>query len=151
MIKVTDKFQDFIDKSISKKNISNLTVLNDIIFYSIFIYYYYFGNFDDNLSIIKYTCIFFVLRYFLNYITTYKVIKNKVVKNNLNFILNSKIAIFSILVLFLLKCNSKLGIILIFLYSLLNSAIKYGYTSNNLLTIIVVYYLFFINLNKKLI
>lgn len=145
MLKVKDKFQDYINHNLSKENLNILILLNQIIFYSIFFIYYYFGKIEYYQSIAKYIILFFILRYTFSYITNYT--KNNIDSTNKNkdtlyFVLNSKIAIFSIITLFLFQHNSKISIIIIVLYTILNSSVKYGYTSDNFITIIIIYWLF---------
>lgn len=138
MIKIEDKFQNYIK---DKFDTNMLTMLNEIIFYGIFVYYYYLGPIDDskqNFRIVKYIIAIFTLRYLFNYITTYKIInKDKSEVNYFQF--NGKIAVFTILILFLSidHDNKYMTLALVFSYALLSSAVAYGYTTDNLFTVIV--------------
>lgn len=140
-IVIKDKFQDYIKDNYWEHS-KKFVILNELIFYSIFVYYYYFGPIDNSLTnfmILKYIVIIFILRYLFSYITT---ITQKDGKTY--FQLNSKIAILAIIILFLTQ-NTQLNNITTFLlilsYALLSSAAKYGYTVDNILTIMIVYFL----------
>ena len=69
MIVIHDKFQEYIQ---DKFETNTLAMLNELLFYGIFVYYYYFGPIQDssqNVTIFKYIGIIFIIRYLLNYIT----------------------------------------------------------------------------------
>lgn len=139
---VEDRFQEYIQE---KFDVNTLVMLNEIIFYGIFVYYYYFGpiqNSEQNFAILKFIGIIFALRYLFNYITKYT-IKGKE-DDTSYFQLNGKIAIFTILILFLSLEHSNIytTIAIIISYALLSSGAKYGYTIDNLLTVGIIYALF---------
>ena len=100
MIKIEDRFQNYMQ---DKFDTNTLTILNEIIFYSIFVYYYYFGPIQDtqqNFKIVKYIIVILLLRYLFNYITSYTIVTEDNKKIGY-FQFNGKIAIFTLLVLFL--------------------------------------------------
>lgn len=147
MIIINDRFQDYIQ---NKFNTNTLTVLNEFIFYGIFIYYYYFGPIQDsqkNFRIFKYILFIFALRYIFNYITNYTLVNDKKQETSY-YQLNGKIAIFTILVLFLSIEHENIypTLAIIFGYALLSSAAKYGYTVDNLLTVFIVYFIYSLKL-----
>lgn len=146
MIKVEDRFQNYIQ---DKFDTNTLTMLNELIFYCIFVYYYYFGPIQDTqqtFKIVKYIIAIFLLRYLFNYITAYKIIQDK--KEVSYFQFNSKIAIFTLLVLFLSLGHENLytTLAIIFSYALLSSAAKYGYTIDNIITVGITYFIVSLNL-----
>jgi hypothetical protein len=147
MIIVHDRFQDYIQ---DKFDTTNLTMLNEFIFYGIFIYYYYFGPIQDsqqNFRILKYILLVFTLRYLLNYITKYTIIDES--KKEISYSqFNGKIAVFTILVLFLSIKHENIytTLAIVFSYALLSSAAKYGYTIDNLLTVGITFFIFSLNL-----
>ena len=146
MIKVEDRFQNYIQ---DKFDTNTLTMLNELIFYGIFVYYYYFGPIQDTqqtFKIVKYIIAIFVLRYLFNYITAYKIIQDK--KEVSYFQFNGKIAIFTLLVLFLSLGHENLytTLAIIFSYALLSSAAKYGYTIDNIITVGITYFIVSLNL-----
>lgn len=148
MIVVEDRFQEYMQ---DKFDTNTLTMLNEVIFYGIFVYYYYFGPVQDsqqNFAILKYVAIVFALRYLFNYITKYTVINKDTKEETSYFQLNGKIAIFTILILGLSKTHANIYTTLAILlsYALLSSAAKYGYTIDNLLTVGVIYFLHSLNL-----
>lgn len=144
---IKDKVHNYINEHF-EQNKKTIVVLNEIIFYSIFIYYYYFGPlYDSNQTflIVKFTLIILAIRYLFNYITSYNVNKNNYYQ------LNSKIAIFSIFILFLTNTNNNslhnlTTLLLILTYALLSSCAQYGYTVDNITTILITYSLFKSNL-----
>jgi hypothetical protein len=155
MLIIKDRFQEYIDNNFNKQL---LVLINEILFYGIFVYYYYFGpiqNSEQNFSIVKYICIIFIIKYVFNYVTniteykdnkenkeTQKDKDNKIQKKTY-FQFNSKIAIFSILILFLsINQNIIITLSILFGYALLSSGAKYGYTVDNILTVFVVYFLY---------
>lgn len=143
MLVVEDRFQEYMQ---DKFDTNSLTMLNEIIFYGIFVYYYYFGpiqNSEQNFAIIKFIAIIFALRYLFNYITKYTVINEQ--KDEMSYFqLNGKIAVFTVLILFLSATheNSYTTLAILIAYALLSSAAKYGYTIDNLLTVGITYFLF---------
>ena len=147
MIIVHNRFQDYIQ---DKFDTTNLTMLNEFIFYGIFIYYYYFGPIQDsqqNFRILKYILLVFTLRYLLNYITKYTIIDES--KKEISYSqFNGKIAVFTILVLFLSIKHENIytTLAIVFSYALLSSAAKYGYTIDNLLTVGITFFIFSLNL-----
>lgn len=146
MIKVEDRFQNYIQ---DKFDTNTLTMLNELIFYCIFVYYYYFGPIQDTqqtFKIVKYIIAIFLLRYLFNYITAYKIIQDK--KEVSYFQFNSKIAIFTLLVLFLSLGHENLytTLAIIFSYALLSSSAKYGYTIDNIITVGITYFIVSLNL-----
>jgi hypothetical protein len=147
MIKIEDKFQNYIQV---KFDTNTLTILNEIIFYGIFVYYYYFGPIQDtqqNFKIVKYIIAIFTLRYLFNYITSYKIITND--KTEISYFqFNGKIAVFTIIVLFLSLGHENLytTLVIVFSYALLSSAAKYGYTIDNIITVGITYFIISLNL-----
>lgn len=147
MILIEDRFQDYIQ---DKFDTNTLTMLNEFIFYGIFIYYYYFGPIHDsqqNFRILKYILTVFTLRYLFNYITKYTII-NEQKEETSYFQFNGKIAIFTILVLFLSLEPESLytTLAIVFSYALLSSAAKYGYTIDNLITVGITYFIYSLKL-----
>ena len=145
MILVEDRFQDYMQ---SKFNINTLVVLNEFVFYSVFIYYYYFGPIQDsdkNFRILKYFLAVFILKYLFNYITKYTIINEQ--KQEISYFqFNAKIAIFTILLLFLSMNQDSTTLVIIFSYALLSSAAKYGYTIDNIITVGITYFIFSLKL-----
>lgn len=140
ILTVNDKFQNYINNKFTEKDLKSVEIFNDIIFYGIFIYYYYFGNPENYIIILKYISVFLIIRFILGNLTT------TTVNNKQYFILNSKLAIFTIIILFILQFNSKVAFILIVLYGLFNTAIKYTTTTDSIFTISSIYMLFKLNL-----
>ena len=126
-------------------NQKTLITMNEMIFYGAFVYYYYFGPIQDTVQtfiILKNIIIIFILRYLFNYITNYTKSETQV-----NYQINSKIAIFTILVLFLSNTShddnvNLTSLLLIIAYTLLSSSAGYGYTVDNILTLIIIYSLY---------
>jgi hypothetical protein len=150
MFIIKDTFQEYMQNKFDK---NTLILINEILFYGIFVYYYYFGPIQDsqqNFTIVKYIAIIFILKYTLSYITNIKevTIDEKNIKNEKTYFqFNSKIAIFSILILFLsLNQNIIVTLSILFSYALLSSSADYGYTTDNLITIIIVYFLYSLKL-----
>ena len=137
---INDKFQNYINGKFTEKNLKSVEIFNDVIFYGIFVYYYYFGNPENYIIILKYISVFLIIRFILGNLTT------TTVNNKQYFILNSKLAIFTIIILFILQFNSKVAFILIVLYGLFNTAIKYTTTTDSIFTISSIYMLFKLNL-----
>ena len=146
MIVIRDRFQDYMQ---DKFETNSLVMLNELLFYGIFVYYYYFGMIQDsqqNITIFKYIGIIFVIRYLLNYITNMTIV-NESKEEMSYFQFNSKIAIFTILVLLLAHNEHFItSLIAIFGYALLSSSAKYGYTVDNLTTVMIVYFIFSLKL-----
>lgn len=147
MILIEDRFHDYMQ---DKFDTNTLTMLNEFIFYGIFIYYYYFGPIQDseqNFKILKYILTVFTLRYLFNYITKYTIV-NEQKEETSYFQFNGKIAIFTILVLFLSlnQDNVYTTLAIVFSYALLSSAAKYGYTIDNIITVGITYFIFSLRL-----
>ena len=138
---INDRFQNYINNKFTEKDLKSVEIFNDIIFYGIFIYYYYFGNPDNYILILKYISIFLLIRFTLGNLTTLNM------NNKQYFTLNSKLGIFTIIILFILELDSKLAFVLIILYALFNIAIKYTMTTDSIFTVLSIYGLF----NAKLI
>ncbi|NDE91639.1 MAG: hypothetical protein EB059_11005 [Alphaproteobacteria bacterium] len=128
-----------------KFNKGILSLLNEIVFYGIFVYYYYFGPIQDsdkNFKILTYIIAIFILRYMFHYITKYTIIDDS--KEEINYFqFNSRIAIFTILIVFLALNNDTQYTVLsiVFSYAILSSAAKYGYTVDNLITVGITYFI----------
>jgi len=147
---VIDKFQHYVNENFPE--IKKYSLLNELMFYGIFVYYYYFGPIQDsvqNFLIAKYIILVFVLRYIFNNVTslTYK---NKDEKNMYSQF-NSKLAIFIIMIFFLSKTSDKLNsnttLAIIFGYTLLTSSISNETTTvDNIFTVILILYVFSLNL-----
>lgn len=137
---INDRFQNYINNKFTEKDLKSAEIFNDIIFYGIFVYYYYFGNPDNYILILKYISIFLLIRFTLGNLTTLNM------NNKQYFTLNSKLGIFTIIILFILELNSKLAFVLIILYALFNIAIKYTMTTDSIFTVLSIYGLFNTNL-----
>ena len=144
---IKDKLHDYVKNNFAD-NQKLFTILNEIVFYGAFVYYYYFGPLHDSnqtFLILKYILIIFVLRYLFNYITSYTT-QNDQNQQVTYFKLNSKIAIVSILILFLTNNTQNIdnitSLLLIIGYAILSSCAQYGYTDDNIITILVIYCLF---------
>jgi hypothetical protein len=138
---INDSFQNYI--STNFKDIKSYNLLADIIIFGLLGYTYYISNIDHinvTTKLFKYIIIFFILRYVLNLITNYT-LDAKDTKPKTYFQLNSHVAIFAIIILTntLLSLNVYTTYALIISYTLFISAIKYGYTVDNLVTLLVVY------------
>lgn len=156
MLIIKDRFQEYIENNFSSQM---LVLMNEILFYGIFVYYYYFGpiqNSEQNFTIVKYIGIIFIIKYLFNYVTSISEVinshktkedkKDNGDKEKTYFQFNSKIAIFSILILFLsMNQNVIVTLSILFGYALLSSGAKYGYTVDNILTVFVVYFLYSLN------
>lgn len=153
-ITIEDKFQQYIKTHFPDLN--KYSFLNELLFYGIFIYYYYFGPINDTdqtFIIVKYIISIFIIRYILNLITSVKIhadnsddLDNKYINY---FQFNSKLAIVVIMLLFLSKVESNYTILLIIGYTLFISAINSGTgtsTVDNILTLIVIMYLYSLQL-----
>jgi hypothetical protein len=152
LLNVNDKFQNYINGNFPE--IKKYSLLNEILFYGIFVYYYYFGPIEDsvqNFLIVKYIILIFGLRYIFNSITNFTDIENKDEKKNTYSQFNSKLAIFIVMIFFLSKTseslhsNTTLGIIIG--YTFLISAINTDSTTvDNIYTSILMLYMFSLNL-----
>jgi hypothetical protein len=133
IVTVVDNFQEYISNNIKDIDKYNLTA--DVIILGLIIYTYYIGDVELYTKLIKYGVIFLLIRYIVNLITNFKIDE----KNH--FQLNSHVAIFALLILTnkILDLNSYTTGILIVSYTLFASAIKYGYTIDNFLTLLVIY------------
>lgn len=151
ILKVNDKFQNYVNENFPE--IKKYSLINELMFYGIFVYYYYFGPIQDsvqNFLIAKYIILVFTLRYILNNITNLTD-KNKDEKKNMYSQFNSKLAIFIIMIFFLSKTsetlNSNTTLAIIFGYTLLTSAISNDTTTvDNIFTVILILYVFSLNL-----
>jgi len=139
---ITDKLQNYVDTNY--ENISKYKLLEDLIFYGIFIYYYYFGPINDsiqNFKIFKYIILIFILRYTFNYLT------QKKEDNEIKYEINSKLAIFSIIILFLTKNESFITTLLIlFSFALMSTIFKSGYTVDNILTVYIILTMYYLKI-----
>lgn len=138
MLVIKDTLQEYT--KINYPDIKSKEIFVDIILYCLIAYSYYFGNSELYTKFIKYLLAFLFIRYMFNLITNYTYNDSKN-----HFQLNSYIGIF-VLILFLgnFDLNIYTQCILIFLYALFTSAV-YGYTTDNLLTVVLVYNLLQIN------
>ena len=142
MLVIEDRFQNYMQENFNK---GILSLLNEIVFYGIFVYYYYFGPIQDsdkNFKILTYIIAIFILRYMFHYITKYTIIDDS--KEEINYFqFNSRIAIFTILIVFLALNNDTQYTVLsiVFSYAILSSAAKYGYTVDNLITVGITYFI----------
>lgn len=151
VLNVNDKFQNYVNEYFPE--IKKYSLLNELMFYGIFIYYYYFGPIQDsvqNFLIAKYIILVFALRYIFNSITNLTNNK-KEEKKNMYSQFNSKLAIFIIMIFFLSKTsdtlNSNTTLAIIFGYTLLTSAISNETTTvDNILTVVLILYVFSLNL-----
>lgn len=144
-VKVNDKFQNYIKYHFP--DLEKYSLLNELIFYGIFIYYYYFGPIENsvqNFSIIKYIILILIIRYVFSSLTCLE--KDKKIK----YQLNSKLAIFIIIILFLSKyqdTNITITMLIISGYTLLTSSINIDSTTvDNILTTITILYIYSLNL-----
>ena len=138
MLIIKDFLQEYT--KVNYPDIKSKEIFVDIILYSLIAYSYYFGNSELYTKFIKYLLAFLLIRYLCNIITNYTYDDSKN-----HFQLNSYIGIF-VLILFLgnFQLNIYTQCALILLYTLFTSAV-YGYTTDNLFTIGVVYNLLQIN------
>jgi hypothetical protein len=139
---VTDKFQDYISHNIDGIQKYNLTA--DVIIFGLIAYTYYIGNAELYTKLTKYTIIFLLIRYIGSLVTNYKMKiedKNGKISEKTHFLLNSHVAIFALLILSntLLDLNNYTIGILLVSYTLFVSAINYGYTVDNFLTLLVIF------------
>lgn len=153
LLQVNDKFQNYIHENFPE--LKKYSILNEILFYSIFGYYYYFGPIQDsiqNFLIVKYIISILVLRYVFNNLTNLTDL-NKDEKKTSYFQLNSKLAIFIIMILFLSKTentvnlNSNITLAIIIAYTLLTTTINMDTTTvDNIMTTVLVLYIFSLKL-----
>jgi len=140
---VNDEFQNYINNNFP--GIKKYSLLNDMIFYGIFIYYYYFGPIEDsvkNFLIVKYIILVLVLRYIFNSLTNLTEKKDETTVKYFQF--NSKLAIFIILIFFLSDSSqSNTTLAIIGGYTLLISAINVdNFTVDNIFTAVLILYVF---------
>lgn len=142
LIEVNDKFQDYI--KVNFPNLNKYSLLNELLFYGIFVYYYYFGpisNSAQNFLIAKYIILVIVLRYVFNSLTSNLSVK----ENQTKYQLNSKLGIFIIMILFLSKETNNITTTMLIIagYTLLTSAIAIDSTTvDNILTTITILYIY---------
>ena len=152
VLNVNDKFQNYVNENFPE--IKKYSLLNELIFYGIFVYYYYFGPIQDsvqNFLIVKYIILVFGLRYMFNSITNLTDINKEEENKNMYSQFNSKLAIFIIMIFFLSKTseslNSNTTLAIIFGYTLLTSAISNDSTTvDNIFTVVLILYIFSLNL-----
>ena len=139
MLAIKDSLKEYTE--INYPDLKNKGVLLDIILYSLIAYSYYFGNSELYTKFFKYLFAFLFLRYIFSIITNYTITitENQEQKEKVYFQLNSTIGIF-VLVIFLgnFDLNFLTQIILVLIYAIFSSLIN-GYTTDNLLTVLVVY------------
>ena len=137
MLTIKDSLQEYTE--INYPDLKNKGVLLDIILYSLIAYSYYFGNSELYTKFFKYLFAFLFLRYIFSIITNYTITENQEQKAKVYFQLNSTIGIF-VLVIFLgnFDLNFLTQMILVLIYAIFSSLIN-GYTTDNLLTVLVVY------------
>jgi hypothetical protein len=146
---ITDNFQDKMSKYVEK-----YSVFSELIFFGIILYIYYIGALkDDTHVLIKYLGIIFFTRYLFGYLTTIKETES----SKINYQINMYLAIYTILILLLVKNQvsqfgqttygtygtySIIEYSTIIFYTLFLSAIGHGNTVNNIFTVISVYLLY---------
>jgi L-asparagine transporter-like permease len=143
MLTVKDSLQDYT--KVNYPELNNKGVFLDILVYSLLAYSYYFGNSELYTKFFKYLFAFLLLRYLFSILTNYttkdtKDTKDKGdTKDKIYYQLNSTIGIF-VLIIFLgnFDLNFITQIILVLSYATIASLIN-GYTTDNLLTVLVVY------------
>jgi hypothetical protein len=108
----------------------------DLILFCLAAYTYYVGNTEIYTNLLKYIIFVFLLRYILNIITHYT---NEETKKTY-YQLNSHVALFALLVLLnpVLQFNTYIETFVIISYTLFLSLVKYGYTIDNLMTLLIV-------------
>ena len=145
---VTDNFQNYIQTNFP--SIKDYPFVVDILLFCLIAYTYYFGNPELYTKLIKYTIIILIVRYLFNYITNYTLPTNvgdgkgtlpTNVKSRNHFQINAHIALFALLILTntLLDLNTYTIYGLLIGYTLFASAVNYGYTVDNLITLVLVY------------
>lgn len=137
MLTVKDSLQEYT--KVNYPNLNNKGVFLDILVYSLIAYSYYFGNSELYTKFFKYLFAFLLLRYIFSLMTNYTIKSDTVKDSKVYYQLNSMIGIF-VLVIFLgnFDLNFITQIILVLIYTLFTSLIN-GYTTDNLLTVLVVY------------
>ena len=135
-VHITDNFQEYVKKSIPEINTYNLGA--DLTIFGLLAYTYYVGNAELYTKLIKYIVIFFVVRYLANVLTNYKMQPDSG-KNY--FQLNSHVAIFAIVILTntVLDLTFYTTVSLLISYTMFVSAIGYGHTTDNCLTLLLVH------------
>lgn len=142
----SDKFQKFISSNYPGQE-KAIAICNELIFYGVFIYFYYLGPVEDTIKtflLCKFIAIILFTRYMFSYLTTIKCQE----KQTSYFQLNSKVAIVTTFILFLAHSGPKSisTLLMVVAYALLSSAARYGYTVDNLITVMLVYLLFTANI-----
>ena len=137
MLTVKDSLQEYT--KVNYPNLNNKGVFLDILVYSLIAYSYYFGNSELYTKFFNYLFAFLLLRYIFSLMTNYTIKSDTVKDSKVYYQLNSMIGIF-VLVIFLgnFDLNFITQIILVLIYTLFTSLIN-GYTTDNLLTVLVVY------------
>jgi hypothetical protein len=137
MLTVKDSLYEYT--KVNYPEIINKGVFLDILVYSLIAYSYYFGNSELYTKFFKYLFAFLLLRYIFSILTNYTTKDTKDTKDKIYYQLNSTIGIF-VLVIFLgnFDLNFITQIILVLSYATITSLIN-GYTTDNLLTVLVVY------------
>jgi hypothetical protein len=136
MLTVKDSLYEYT--IVNYPEINNKSVFLDIFVYSLIAYSYYFGNSELYTKFFKYLFAFLLLRYLFSVMTNYTINQDQI-KNKVYYQLNSTIGIF-VLIIFLgnFDLNFFTQIILVLIYAIFSSLIN-GYTTDNLLTVLVVY------------
>jgi hypothetical protein len=133
-VTIVDKFQDYMSNNV--ENIDKYNLSADVIIFCLIAYTYYTGNAELYTKIVKYSVIFLLIRYIASLVTNYQTSAKKSY-----FQLNGHIGIFTLLILtnavFDLSIYTSFGILVS--YTLFVSAIKYGHTVDNFITLLVVY------------
>jgi len=129
---VTLKVKDLIHEHIS---IEKYHLWADLILFVLVAYTYYVGNGELYTTLLKYVIFALILRYLLNNLTHYTNTDTK--KTYYQF--NSYVAIFALLILLnpLFQFNIYTETIVILGYTLFLSAVRYGYTVDNLITLLI--------------
>lgn len=143
VVKINDNFKKYIVKLFP--NIKDYSILDDLLFYGMIGYYLYFiQNTEMNYNIIKYICIFIVIRYSLNYLTSIEDYKSK----KIYYQYNIRLAIIILLLIYSSNNIDNLLWIFIVMYTIFTS-IFYESISNNILTSIVTLSLIYnVNMNN---
>lgn len=133
-IRVDDTFQTKVNENCSTVN--QYSLISDVILYGLIAFTYYYGDNVLHTRLVKYILFVLFLRYLLDFVTSYKDEDGKK-----NFQLNSRIAIFSLILM--LSVNLELNVYtlwtLLVSYTLFVSSIGYGLTVNNFMTLFLVY------------
>ena len=127
-LKITDVIRDHL-------SFERYHLWADLILFVLIAYTYYVGNGELYTNILKYVIFVFILRYLLNLLTHYTNTETK----KTYYQLNSYVAIFSLLILLnpLFQFNIYTETIVILGYTLFLSAVRYGYTVDNLMTLLI--------------